>query len=118
MATNRTMKSGDTWPPFKFEAKDETGLVDLTAAVSMRALFKSPAFLIEGVGPTAPTAIDPPEADADGVHFWNAEYDFQAGDTDEVGVYKAELEVNWGDGHIQTFPNSGAPTLTIEEDNG
>jgi hypothetical protein len=34
-------------------------------------------------------------------------YDWQTGDTDAIGSYKAEFQVTYGDGSIETFPNDG-----------
>jgi hypothetical protein len=108
---DRTMNKGDTWPPFKGEASDETGLLDLTVATALDFVATSPAHQITGTA----VAIDPAEADADGIHHWNWKYEFQAGDTDETGTYEANLKVTWAPGQIETFPNTGGPKLVIED---
>jgi hypothetical protein len=108
---DRTMQKGDTWPPLKGEAKDETGVLDLSGAAALELTVKSAGYLLTAT----PVAIWPAEADADGIHHWNWEYDFQEGDTDETGDYKVQLKVTWEPGHIERFPNSGAPVLTIED---
>jgi hypothetical protein len=40
-------------------------------------------------------------------------YDWQTGDTDVSGVYYAEFEVTYGDGSVETFPNSGNISIKI-----
>jgi hypothetical protein len=113
MATNRTMQSGDTFPPLKGLAADDEGPVDLTLADSMRALLKSNSALIE----LPATVINPIQVDGAEAFNWEAAWD--AGDTDIVGHYLVQLEVTWSPGQIETFPNNqaGAPTVTIERAN-
>lgn len=42
-------------------------------------------------------------------------YDWEAGDTDEVGYYSGEWQVTFGSGQIQTFPNDGVFLLQVAE---
>lgn len=108
-----TVKQHDTWPPLRGKAEDEDGLVDLTVADSLKFLAKDGVALIEG----AAEPIDPPDADG-----FNWSYTWQAGDTDVVGEYDVELEVTWDAGttppQVETIPNEGNETLTIEADQG
>lgn len=110
----RTLKLGDTYPPLRGQASDETGSpLNLSLAASLAIRMVSPGHTITG----ACIAIQPPLADADGVHQWNWQYNWVAGDTANAGVYTVELIVTWDAGppvHIETFPNSGSETLTIE----
>jgi hypothetical protein len=110
MATNRTMQTGDTYPPLKGLASDADGPVDLTSADSMRALMKSLTTLIE----LPADVIDPIEVDDDESFNWSA--DWGIGDSDVPGDYLVQLEVTWAAGQIETFPNShdAAPHLIIE----
>lgn len=115
MATKRTMQSGDTWPPLRGLASDEDGPVDLTVAVSMRAMCKSSTHLIE----LPAEVIDPIEIVNEGEpneEQYNWQADLVTGDTDIIGNYVVQLEVTWEAGRIETFPNSraGAPILAIE----
>lgn len=108
----RTMKNGNTWPPLRGEASDETGQpVDLSTAVSLTVYCVGATHTITGPA----TALWPAVLDADGQHKWNWQYDFVAGDTLVSGEYKVRLDVEWAPGEIQTFPNSGHETLTIED---
>lgn len=42
----------------------------------------------------------------DAIKGW-VKYAWQTGDTDTVGLYKAEFEIKYPDGAIQTVPNDG-----------
>lgn len=107
----RTIKQGATWPPLRGEAADSTGTaVDLSTAQELEVHCIGPTHTI--IGPA--TALQPPVPDADGVHFWNWEYGFVAGDTDIVGSYNVYLKCTWAPGEIEWFPDSGSEKLTIE----
>jgi hypothetical protein len=45
-------------------------------------------------------------------------YDWQAADTIAIGNYKAEFEVTFADGSIETFPNGGYIDVQITPDLG
>lgn len=108
----RKMKAGDTWPPLKGEAADETGApVNLSGAASMEVVITNGTDSIGGVA----TAIWPPEADVDGDHQWNWQHTFAVGATDGLeGDFSVELKVTWAAGELQTFPNTGHETLSFE----
>lgn len=40
-------------------------------------------------------------------------YDWQAGETDTPGLYEAQFRVTYLDGTIETFPNTGAITISV-----
>ena len=44
------------------------------------------------------------------------EYSWSLLDTDEAGTYYGEFEITYGDGTVETFPNSGYFTVIIQED--
>ncbi len=44
------------------------------------------------------------------------QYAWVAADTDTVGSYQAEFEVEYGDGRIETFPNSGYIRIEVIDD--
>lgn len=46
------------------------------------------------------------------------EYEWDAEDTNTVGEFQAEFEVEWSDGGIETFPSDGYLTVNIEDDLG
>lgn len=41
-------------------------------------------------------------------------YDWQTGDTSVAGWYRAEFEVTYSDGKIETFPNDGAIWIHVD----
>lgn len=43
-------------------------------------------------------------------------YDWQTGDTDVSGTYEMEVEVEYSNGRIETFPNAGYEILVISDD--
>lgn len=45
-------------------------------------------------------------------------YDWQAGDTATAGEFRAEFEVTYADGSVETFPNADYLTVSIKEDLG
>jgi hypothetical protein len=115
---DRTMQSGDTWPPLKGLAADEDGPVDLTTADSISVVCKFGA----GGGATVIAGpvdvIDPPEVDGDETYNW--QYEFEDQDTDIPGTYNVRLIVVWDAGatppSIESFPNAqaGSDRLIIE----
>lgn len=106
-------KQHDTWPPLRGKAEDDDGLMDLTAADSLKFLAKSGTDLIEG----AAEPIDPPDEDG-----FNWKYVWEETDLAKTGEYKVELEITWdalsSPPKVQTVPNSGTQTLTVEADQG
>lgn len=95
-----TIKRGDTAPALRFALLPET--VDLTGAnvvFVMDGLGHQPAHVIE----TRPAVV---------------QYDWQPGDTDRPGLHRAEFEVTYSDGSVETFPNSGYLLVQIGEDLG
>ena len=43
-------------------------------------------------------------------------YSWNSGDTDTAGSYQAEFEMTYGDGSIETFPNSSNIQIDIMAD--
>lgn len=95
-----TIKRGDTAPALRYTLVPET--VDLTGA--------SVVFVLER-GARMPARIitaSPPVV----------QYDWQPGDTEHVGVRRAEFEVTYSDGAIETWPNAGYLLINVVEDLG
>ncbi len=44
------------------------------------------------------------------------QYDWIAGNTDDVGFYQAEFEVTYSDGNVETFPNNNYIGVEIVDD--
>jgi hypothetical protein len=99
------IKRGDLEPAIEGVLKriDATGIirpVDLTGAVRVKFAMKLKDAKIPKVD--APASIISPEA---GV----VRYTWQPGDTDTVGIYKAEWQVEWPGGRLETFPSTDDP---------
>jgi hypothetical protein len=108
-----TIKQGDRRPLFVVALKDNFGevgeaAVDLTTAGS--ALFNMRA---ENGGATkinrGSATITTP---ASGI----VTYSWGTADVDTVGTYEAEMEIVWGDGKAETFPNDSYWTVEITDD--
>lgn len=95
-----TIKRGDTAPALRYALLPET--VDLSGA--------SVAFVMDGLGrlPARVISAAPPVV----------QYDWQPGDTDRTGLHRAEFEVTYSDGRIETYPNAGYLLVQISEDLG
>lgn len=109
----RTLKAGSTWPPLRILIADDDGPVDLTNADSVELQATGPVSVLTGA-----LTPDTGQADAPGdPHVtgrgW-VEFDFEVGDTDDVGEYHTIVKVTWATGDIEWFPNTGADTLTVE----
>ena len=95
-----TIKRGDTAPALRYALLPET--VDLTGA--------SVVFVLDG-GARLPAQIVTPLPPV-------VQYDWQPGDTAHAGVRRAEFEVTYSDGAIETWPNAGYLQVNIVEDLG
>jgi hypothetical protein len=94
-----TFKRGDTYPFLKAQLKDGNDApVNLTGA-TVRLLLKT-----QGGTPTL--LVNQTCTIVDAV-AGRVQYEWQAGDTDDVNTLSGEFEVTWSDGEITTFPNEG-----------
>lgn len=108
MAFNITQN--DTSPALISVLSDDEDPVDLTNANEVR-------FIMENK--YQEVIID--EGLADSVNILNAEggeveYVFDASQTATVGTYKAEFEVEFSSGAIETFPTGDPITINISEE--
>lgn len=104
MAADFYIKQGDTSPAIEAQLEDEAGNpVDLTGA-SVDFHMKAPSA----------TGL---KVDAAGTIFNQSEgkvrYEWASGDTDTTGLFHAEWEVAFGDGSVETFPNTGNIEIEI-----
>lgn len=111
---------GDTWPALRGKAMDSQGLLDLTAANSVKILLKNGGETVSGeVTPIDPPETDPAEPTGPG---FNWEYVWAAEDTKTAGKYEVELEITWDDESepkkVQSIPSGANPTLEILPDLG
>ena len=102
---DRTMKKGDTYPPLRATLTADGVALDLTAATGVDAVIVGPSTTLTATC----TVLSPATAG-------RVEYEWQAGDTDEVGSHQIEFVVTWSATEEETVPNTGTRELVIEED--
>lgn len=101
-----TIKENDTSPSWSATLTEAAGnLSGSSVKLIMRKLGASSAKV-----DASATIVD---ADAGIVR-----YDWQAGDTDTPGVYRAEWEVTYSDSSVESFPNGTFFLVSIEADLG
>lgn len=107
MPDTLSIKRGDTSPGVEYRLGVYADGSGVLSGASARFLMARPG--------SAPIVDEAAEiADVDGV----LRYGWATGDTAASGVYRAEFEVTFADGHIETFPSSGWLTITISPDIG
>jgi hypothetical protein len=99
------MKRGDSKPIFRAQLLDNTTPVDITTAGQIRLFMIKPDedFFDETMG------VD------DAVNGWVIR-PWGLADIDQVGDYRFEIQVTWGDGKIQTFPADDYGLISVIED--
>lgn len=110
MATDFTIKTGDTAPALVGTLKDATGaVVNISTASAVRFIMK-----LKG----SDTALIDRAATVTNASGGVVKYQWQTGDTDVIGTYNGEFEVAWGDGTFETFPNEKYLVIKIITDLG
>ena len=103
------IKRNDTAPAFTATLRDAAGVaVNLTGA-TVRFLMRNPRTRTLKVA-AAMTILDATAG--------RVSYAWQTGDTDEAATYQVEVEVTFGDGTIETFPNGEHHELQVIKDLG
>lgn len=98
-----TIKQNDTAPSVEAVLKNSAGTaVDLTGATVN--------FHMKDLGGTVVVDAAASVTDASG---GTVQYDWDAADTDTAGTFYAEFEVEYPDGTIETFPNTGSVAVKI-----
>lgn len=109
MATDFFIKTGDTAPAIVAVLKDAVGtIVDLTDS-SVLFIMRD-KITNEKVVESAADILNPTGG--------QLSYQWQTGDTDTPDTYKAEFEVSFLDGTIETFPNSTYIFVKVVQDLG
>jgi len=100
------MKENDTAPPIEAQFEDDNGdPVDISSNNSVTFKLHDDNELI----------IDAAAVVTDGPNG-KVEYNWQDGDLDEEGEYKAEFELEYSDGTVETFPNTDYILVKVIED--
>lgn len=103
-----TIKRNDRRPRWRVQLTANGSPVNGTLAANVRFIMKQGSTIKVNKQPMS--AVDA----ANGIY----EYIWADGDTDTSGTYTAEVEVDWGGtpAVLQTFPNTGYFSITIEDD--
>lgn len=98
-----TIKQNDTAPSVEAVLKNSAGTaVDLTGAtVNFHMKDLSGTVVVDAVASVT---------DGSG---GTVQYDWNSADTDTAGTFYAEFEVEYPDGTIETFPNTGSVAVKI-----
>lgn len=108
MAASFYIKQNDTAPSIEAGLTDSNGRIKSmanAAAVKFHMRDESGTVLIDsGVG-----TIKSP---AKGI----VAYEWQAGDTANTGIHSAEFQIEYNNGQIETFPNTGYIKVIIKDE--
>ena len=102
------LKRGDTSPSFERQLTGDGAPIDLSeAGTTVRFIMHDGG---EAVIDRSASIVDAPE----GV----VRYNWLDGDTDTVGTYRAEFEVTYSDGAVESFPNDHDLYIRVAPDLG
>ena len=101
-----SIKRGDTSPTILYTLSPKVNLSGATVVFNMRGL-SGPAVVDRG---PAEIVGDPMDA--------VVSYAWQPGDTAQAGYFRAEFEVTYADGSVETFPNAEFIGVNIGRDLG
>ena len=100
MATTFYIKQNDTKPSLSAQLLSDGSAVDLTGATVK--------FHMGDSVDSAATVVDAATG--------NVRYDWVTADTETAGLFRAEFEVTFSDGTVETFPNDGYLLINITEE--
>ena len=117
MAEPFIIKQNDTRPRFVVSLLQDVGgvnegAIDLTDATAVTFLMR----LATESDPAAPK-VEAAAVITDAV-TGEVTYTWATGDTDTVGEYNVEVEIEWTDGGIETVPNADYWTVEVIDDLG
>jgi hypothetical protein len=107
------IKRGDSHPALVAVLSDADGPIDLTTAVAVLLLFKTPTGTTTFSRACAVTGA----ASGEVTYDWSLA-DAATGPTSLVNTFNIEWEIEWGDGAKTTVPNKGYKTVEITPDLG
>lgn len=113
MATTKTYKRNDTGPPITIACLDGNTPQNLTTATSAKFIMGT----INAQGVATVKVQGAMTFDADRT-TGRVTYDWGVNDLNATGEYKAEVEITWANGDVQTFPSEGYLTIAVVADVG
>jgi len=105
------IKRGDTSPKIKFTLRNKNGSVDIRGYQDVQFFMRDSDKEYVVVADNIAGNVDVTDAE-----FGRVEYQWSSGDTDEIGNFEAEIQVEFADGNIETFPNDGYVEIQVMED--
>lgn len=98
-------KTGNTWPPMRYNLQQADGTVIPLSGATVRFIMQDSegVEVVDGLA----TIVD--------LETGLVQYDWQDGDTDTEGTYSAQWEVTFEDGKKCSVPNNGNIEITILE---
>mgnify|MGYP001029065525 CR=1 FL=1 len=111
MSKKFACKRGDLEPALLVELTSNRVPLDVSAAIGVKFTMTDNA-----ATPTVITGNGVIEDDGSVEKRGWVSYPWVAGDTDVVGLYQGEIELEWSAGRVQSFPAEGYLTVKITED--
>jgi hypothetical protein len=105
------IKRGDTAPAFEKSLNDELG-----QPVNLDGLTELDFHMRDENYETVVDDDTTGNVSVENVVSGDVSYQWQSGDTDTLGSYKAEFVVTYDDGTIQSFPRNGMYDIEVTED--
>ena len=109
MAKVTRLKRGDTSPRFSATLLDSAGVAVDLAGATARFIMRAASFP-RTVKVDQPATIVAPASSGQVVYAW------APADTDTPGGFDAELEITFGTGEVETFPNDRNHRVMILDD--
>ena len=107
------IKQGDTSPALRVQLQNEN-----EQSVDIRGYNRLSFYLKKEDSDTLKIDLDDsdPKVIVEDPESGIVRYEWLRKDTNTTGVYKAEFEVEYANGSIESFPNTGNITIYINED--
>jgi hypothetical protein len=112
-----TIKRGDTKPALRVQIEGENAEPINLATVS-EVRFIADTDTDTGTSPVIDENDSDPPLEIIDAEKGIVQYNWQEGDTDEAEGLLTEFEVEYNDGTVETFPNSGYILISIQPDIG
>lgn len=107
-----TIKRNDTSPALEYQLQDDgENAIDITGFSEVSFLMRKMAASTLSIDDDTSGNVSVTDASSGLVR-----YNWQAADTSTAGEFEAEWEVEYSDGSVETFPNTGFIDIEINRD--